>query len=210
MSASFEIRVDEAKLKETIELFEFVGGNTSDAIRVAINKAAPKVKTIASKRIREEVRLTASYVNGKLTVRKATKGRLNGAVLTPMRGLLLSKYSTDAQAASDKIGWIKPPPVPARGIRVKVKPSGETKTMDGAFYVVLNKGKNNGGQLAIAVREGKDRKPIKVFQAASLSQVFGNVRQDVMPDAAGEFEFQMLDAMRYLLAKKYPAEGAGV
>lgn len=207
MNASFEIKVDEAALKDAIGLFEFVGGNTSDAIRVAINKAAPKVKTMASKRIREEVRLTASYVNEKLTVRKATKSRLNGAVLTPMRGLLMSKYSTDAQVASDKIGWIKPPPVPVRGIRVKIKPSGDTKVMDGAFYMVLNKGKNGGGQLAIAIREGAARKPVKVFQSASLSQVFGNVRGDVLPAAGAEYQAQLLDAMRYLLAKQHPMEG---
>ena len=207
MNTSFEIKVDENALKDAISLFEFVGGNTADAIRVAINKAAPKVRTMASKRIREEVRLTASYVNEKLTVRKATRSRLNGAVLTPMRGVLLSKYSTDAQVSSDKIGWIKPPPVQSRGIRVKVKPSGETKPMHGAFYMVLNKGKNGGGQLAIAIREGKDRKPVKVFHGASLSQVFGNVRGDILPAAGAEYQAQLLDAMRFLLAKKHPSEG---
>lgn len=207
MNAAFEIKVDEAALKDAISLFEFVGGNTSDAIRVAINKAAPKVKTMASKRIREEVRLSVSYVNEKLKFNGAKRGRLTGSISTPMRGLLLSKYSTDSQVASDKIGWIKPPPVPARGIRVKVKPNGDTKVMDGAFYMVLNKGKNDGGQLAIAIREGAARKPVKVFQSASLSQVFGNVRGDVLPAAGAEYQAQMIDAMRFLLAKQHPMEG---
>ena len=209
MRADYEIKVDQVALQDAISLFEFVGGNTADAIRVAINKATSKVKPIVSKRIRDEVRLQASYVNEKLTIRKATKSRLNGNISTPMRGLLLSKYSTDAQVASDKIGWIKPPPVPARGVRVKVKPNGDTKKIsDRAFYMVLNKGKNGGGQLAIVRRRmmGGEEK-IFVYHAASLSQVFDNIREDVLPEAGAVYQAQMIDAMRFLLAKQHPSEG---
>jgi hypothetical protein len=45
-----------------------------------------------------------------------------------------------------------------------------------------------------------------VFSGPSLSQVFDTVRGDVLPAASSEYQAQLLDAMRYLLVKKYPPE----
>lgn len=209
MTASYAITFDEAQIKDAVSLFEFVGGNSKDALRIAINKTAPKVKTMASRAIRDQVRLSASYVGERLTVRKASRARLQGAISTPSRGLLLSRFSTDALIAGDKVGWIKPPLVPQGGIRVKVKPDGGTKVVTGdsetagnkPFYLVLNNGQNVG----IAARRNGSRK-IKVFSGPSLSQVFNTVRDDVLPAASAEYQSQVLDAMRYLLAKTYPPE----
>ena len=47
---------------------------------------------------------------------------------------------------------------------------------------------------------------LDVLHGPSLSQVFGNIREDVLPDAGAELQRQMLDAMRYLLVKQHPAE----
>jgi len=210
---SYNIAVDEATLADTIKTFEFVGGNTADAIRIAINKTAPKVKTAASKAIRTQVRLSASYVGERLTVRKASRARLEGAISTPSRGLLLSRFSTDPLIAGEKVGWIKPPLIPAGGIKVKVKPDGATKGApilwappltkpNKPFYILLNKGQNVG----IAARTSVGRKGIKVFSGPSLSQVFDDVRGDILPDASAEYQAQLIDAMRYILVKKYPPE----
>ena len=207
MTANYSIRVDEVSLKDAISAFEFVGGSTADALRIAINKTAPKIRTAASKAIRSQVRLSASYVGDRLVLRKATKARLSGAIGTPSRGLLLSRFSTDSTIAGDKVGWIRPPLVPKTGIKVKVKPSGAAKPLHGigankAFYIVLNKGQN----LGIAARTGAARNGIKVFSGPSLSQVFDTVRRDVLPVAANEFQAQLIDAMRYVLVKKHPPE----
>lgn len=207
MTINYQINVDQDAVADAVSLFEFVGGNTSDALRVAINKTAPKIKTLASRAIRDQVRLSASYVGERLTVRKATRSRLSGAIGTPSRGLLLSRFSTDSLIAGEKVGWIKPPLIPAGGIRLKVKPVGATSGAPGIggnkpFYIVLNGGQNVG----IAARTGTARQGIKVFSGPSLSQVFNTVRGDVLPTASAEYQAQLLDAMRYLLVKKYPPE----
>lgn len=202
MTIAYSVETDREQLADAIGLFEFLGGNTSDALRIAINKTAPKTKTAASARIRTQVRLQASYVNERLEVKKATRRNLSAAIKTPSRGLLLSRFSTDSQVASDGVRWIRPPVTPKRGINVKVKPSGPVKNMGNAFYVVLN-----GGFAAIAAREGDARKPLKIFRGPSLSQVFNTVRADVLPEAGAELTRQMADAMRYLLLKQYPPGG---
>lgn len=209
MSIIYQVDVDPVAVKDAVSLFEFVGGNTADAIRIAINKAAPKVKTLASAAIRAQVRLSAAYVRDRLVVKKASRARLSGAIGTLWRALLLSHFSTDPLIAGDKVGWIRPPLIPAGGIKVKIKPSGAAKPAPsiGAnkpFYIVLNGGQNVG----IAARTGTGRKPIKVFSGPSLSQVFNTVRADVLPAAAAEYTAQLIDAMRYLLLKKHPPEPA--
>lgn len=205
---SYEIKPDEAQLAEAKSLFEFVGGNSGDAIRVAINRSAPKVRTKASQAIRTEVRLQAAYVNQRLVIRKASRANLSGAITTPSRGLLLSKFSTDSQVSGDKVSWIKPPDEPPRGIRVKVKPSGPIKAVGGdpkPFYMVLPKSR----QLAIVRRRqtlGAQGGEIEVLYGPSLSQVFNTVRGDVLPEAGQIYQAELLDAMRFLLAKQYPRE----
>ena len=210
MSAiQYEVTADTEQIKEAVSLFEFVGGNTTDAIRIAINKTAPKVKTQASRAIREQVRLSASYVGERLVVTKASRAHLSGAVKTPSRGLLLSRFSTDPLIAGDKVGWFKPPLIPKGGIKVKVKPDGSAKLVQGdsepagnkPFYMVINGGNN----LAIAARLSGSKK-VKVFSGPSLSQVFNTVRDDILPAASAEYQAQLLDAMRYLLVKQYPPE----
>lgn len=202
------VEIDKEQLAQAVALFEFVGGNTTDALRIAINKTAPKIRTLASSKIRGQVRLTAAYVRDKLTIRKATRASLSGAINTPGRGLLLTKFSTDSAIASDGVRWIRPPLVPTGGIRVKVKPSGSIKTISpgatGAkpFYMVLK----NSGVLGIARRNSKSRNDVEVLHGPSISQVFDDVRGDVLPDAQAELTAQVADAMRYILVKKYPPE----
>jgi len=208
---SYEFIVNQEGVKEAVDLFEFIGGNTDEAIRVAINKTAPQARTLSSARIREQIRLSASYVNQRLVIRRATRKNLSGAVSTPSRGLLLSRFSTNSLIAGDRVGWIKPPLVPPRGIRVKIKPSGAPVTVTGdsdtkgnkPFYVILNGGQNIG----IAARYAGQRKKFKVFSGPSMSQVFNTVRDDVLPQAGAIYQAQLLDAIRYLTQKQMPPAG---
>lgn len=211
MTVGYSVQADEAQLAEAKALFEFIGGNSDDALRIALNKTAPKIRTASSSAIRGQVRLTATYVRERLEVVKATRARLSASIKTPSRGLLLSRFSTDSLIAGDKVGWIKPPLVPTGGIKVRVKPDGPTKVVQGdaetagnkPFYMVLNKGANVG----IAARLAGDSRKVKVFSGPSLSQVFDTVRDDVLPEAGEELTRQMADAMRYLLVKMLPPEG---
>lgn len=216
---TYKVTPNQEQIGEAISLFKFLGGNSSDAVRIAINKAGPKIRTLSSSEIRSQVRLKASYLNGKdstgkqrLSFVRATKSKLTGAIQTPSRGLLLSRFSTDSQISGDKVGWYRPPEVPPRGIRVKVKPSGSPQPVTGGsdadgspFYMVLK----NSRALGIAVRR-KDSGPnggkLKVLYGPSVSQVFTDVKDKVTPAAGEEYERQLLDSIRYLLQKKYPPE----
>lgn len=207
MTPEYGAQANQEQVAEAMRFFEFVGGNASDAMRIAINKASPKVRTLASAKVREQVRLQAGYVKDKLAIRKATKSSLSGAIRAEKRGLLLSRFSTDAQVASDGIRWLKPPDVPSGGIRVKVKPNGSPKAVSpGAgskpFLIVLKTSR----ALGIARRTGPRRNDLEVLHGPSVSQVFDDVRGDIMPQASDELTKQLVDAMRYLMLKQYPPE----
>lgn len=212
MTVGYSIEVDREQIDEVLSLFKFIGGNTDKALRVAINKTGPKIKTLASKKIREQVRLSAKYVGEKLTFTRATGGRLEGRIGAESRGLLLSRYSTDSAIANPSISWFKAPPTPTAGIFVKIKPTGSRKKVgtppDGAskpFYLLLQ----NSRQIGIAVRRksaGSRSGKLKVLHSPSISQVFNTVRSDVMPDAGTELTYQMAEAIRFLLAKRAPTE----
>lgn len=203
----FRADVDREQIAAALRHFEFVGGNVDDAMRIAINKTTPKIRTLSSVKIRAQVRLSAAYVKDKLTIRRATRAKLSGAISAEKRGLLLTKFSTDAQASSDGIRWLRPPVVPSGGIRVKVKPGGATKKVSpGAgskpFYIVLK----NSHALGIARRIGSGRNDIEVLHGPSISQVYNDVRNDVAPEAGAELTRQMQDAMRYILQQRNPPE----
>ena len=76
-AVAYDVQIDREAIQEALSLFEFLGGNSADALRVAINKTGPKVRTAASKAIRGEVRLTASYVGDKLNFKRATRADLS-------------------------------------------------------------------------------------------------------------------------------------
>lgn len=204
----FKVSANLDQVKEAISLFEFVGGQTTDAVRIAINRTAPTIRTKASKAIRTQVRLKAAYVNGKLSIKKATRKKLSGAIRAEPRGVLLSKYSAGAQVSSEKIGWILPPPNPPGGIKVKIKPRGSTQSVEGkpgeitgkAFYMVLPSSR------ALAIAGRKPGGGIKIFHAPSVSQVFYTVRDDVLPEASDTLQSELLKAMNFILKKKYPAD----
>lgn len=115
MSISFSVQPDFEAIKEAQSLFEFVGGNSKDALRIAVDKSLGPIRTLSSKTIREQVNLSAGYVNkDRLTPIRPSKSKPTGSIKAKSAGMLLSRYSTDAQVRSEKISWLKPPPEPAR------------------------------------------------------------------------------------------------
>lgn len=201
MSISYEISADKSQISDAIALFEFVGGNISNAERIAINKTLPKVKTRSSSLIREQVNLKAAYVNEKLSIVKASRNSVIGKITTPSRGVLLSHYATNITS------FYNAP-------RVKVKPGASPKVVQGdsdtipnkPFYMILQ----DSYAIGIVARRNKPGPRgglIKSFYGPSISQVFRTVKDDVEEFASGEYVAQVLDAMRYILAKTYPPEG---
>lgn len=218
---SYSVDVDDSSVRDALSLFEFLGGNSDEALRVAINRTGKKVLSgssmpggSVSRRIRDQIRVKAKYLSEKdgrgkprLSFDRATRRSLAGRITTQSRGILLSRFSTDANL-SGKTSWLKPPPLPKRGPRVKVKPKGATQQVRGRpgevsgkpFYMVLK----NSRALAIVAR--RSDRGIKVFYGPSVSQVFNTVRDDVLPQASATYQSELLDAIRFLLAKRYPKE----
>lgn len=149
---TYNIEPDQAQLKEAKELFEFLGGNSTDATRIAVNKSARRMRLVARKEIRKDVRLDLSYVSERLVVKAARKGELSAKISTPSRGLRLTKFSTDANIAAEGVAWFKPPlsAVRQKGgdtppFMVQVKPGGATKPVRGDTskskpFVIVGKG----------------------------------------------------------------------
>lgn len=209
----YSVIPDQEQLREAKELFHFVGGNSKEAVRIAVNKTAQRMRIVARKEIRKDVRLSLSYVNDRLKVRTAKKGQDSARITTPSRGLRLTKYSTDESIAAENVSWLKPPlsAVRQKGgktppFMVQVKPKGSIEAVDGKekkskpFVIV---GKNNGALLLVQ-RNAAGK--LDALYGPSLSQVFSSVRERIIPDAEKELIKQMNAAMNTLLKKQFPAE----
>ena len=207
----YTIKPNEDDLASALSLFEFVGGNTTEAVKVAINKTLSIAKTKSASAIGEEVNLTASYIKGKLTPIKATKYNLIGRIRAESRGLLLSKFEHGA-----KVSLIGGRLTPDKPIKVKVnKGAGQIKPVVGGkdivgkpFYFRLKNSKDglSYGIGGFRKESGPRGGRFKAFYTTSVSQVFKNVKDDITPEVEGVYQRQLVDAMRYVLQKKYPKE----
>lgn len=210
-----DVQVDQEKVKDVVSLFEFIGGNSTDALRVAINKAGPKIRTLSSVKIREELNVTAGFLNEtdnqgrkRLDFVRATRQKLSGSVRTQSRGLLLSHFEHNPKATL--LASIFTPDYP---IKVKVKRgAGQIKQVKGGsdvygdpFYIRLR----NSNKVGIAMwrrNAGSKGGRVEVFYGPSVSQVFRKVKDGIEEPAGKELTDQLLFAMNYLLKKQYPVE----
>ena len=201
------VEVNQDQVKEVLSLFEFVGGNAKNAIRVAINKSLPITKTANSKGIRAELKISAREVGKKLVVAKASSSKLEGSIKASKKGRLLSRYSTIPAIRNDSWSSLSPPAVPPRGIRVEVTP-GQRKVVQGSsegkgspFYIILPSSRS----VAIAQRRktaGPKGGTLNILYGPSVSQGFKNIKEDVPADDI--YQAKMLESINYLLRKQYP------
>lgn len=211
----FEVKVNQEQVRDALALFEFVGGNADEALRVAINKAGPKIRTLSSKRIREEINVTAGFLSEtdssgrkRLDFVRATRNNLSGAVRTQSRGLLLSHFEHGAKASL--LGGIFTPSYPIK-VRVK-KGAGQIKQVKGGpdvygepFYIRLRNSNAVGigmWRRSPGVRGGR----VEVLYGPSVSQVFRKAKDEIAPEANTELTEQMLSAMNFLVKKQHPKE----
>lgn len=162
------------------------------AAMMAINTSARRARTEASRAIRQQVALPASYLNepGRLFVGPfATVGRLQAVLRARQRPTMLARFGKQATRQGKRAG-----------IRVKVKAGGGSKRMRSAFFVRLN-----SGNLGIAVRAelagqlGLKRRGLTssikptgsrqkgryiVLYGPSVDQVFRTVKDDIAPSVA--------------------------
>lgn len=160
-----KIKIDKDDVRRIESDLMYIKNGAPRAMSRAINHTLGVTRTEASKEIRKQVKLKAGYVRDKLRVKRATVNKLNGAIQTPTRGTLLTRYPHRQYKKGD--------------IGVQVKPTGGKKRMPGAFFIRFK----NGVQ-AIAFRNqygpGLGRSEgLRIAYGPSTSQVFTDVKDDL-------------------------------
>ncbi|MGM0517898.1 MAG: phage tail protein [Pseudomonadota bacterium] len=183
-----KIKVDQAQIKSIYDDLAHIKNGAPRAMSRAINHTLGVTRTESSKEIRKQVKLKAGYVRDKLKIRKATVSQLQGAIQTPTRGTLLTRYPHRQYKKG--------------GIGVQVKPSGGKQKMPGAFFITFG----NGVQ-AIAYRTksgpGLGRSEgIKVLYGPSVSQVFTDVKDDLQAPSGNRLMQRLAYEADRLLAKQ--------
>lgn len=198
MAGSFSIKVENTSAVRQA-LLGINQAKTTELVR-AINAVAAKTRTKASKLIRQDVALKASYLNqpGRFVLRKATKETFAASIVARKRATRLASYG--AKQITQKVKYPKRSGGDAlrgiaagsksAGVSVRVKP-GVTKKMPGAFLMPLN----NGNGMGVFIRTGKGRGEIKHLYGPSVDQAFRvvlpNLTDGLADQVAAEFNKRM-------------------
>lgn len=205
------VEVDAAQLAEVQERLEYLRNGANRALARALNRTASKGKTLASREIRKQVRLSAADVRERLAGPanrfdcKATINKLTAKISTAKRGIRLDNFLVSA--APTRAGR------PTTPIKVRVKPSGAAETIASGWWV---RAKSSGGYLIAVDNDVLRRLGMKTkiggslsytaLHGPSLSQVF----EDVKDQLGGELQAALADNLQHemeWLITKYPPPG---
>lgn len=195
-------RINASGIKQAQAFTKGIRSAMETATFRAVNRVASKTRTAASKAIRQEVRLPASYVNEHLKVTQKATLQTPVAVITGRRRhTRLARYGakqltrSSKKARGDVLRGIATGRKQA-GVSVAVKRSGSRKKMRGAFLVPLR----NSGLMGVFVRTGTGPKDIVHKYGPSVHQVFRWVRAELEPqvkeDLAAEYKQQLAYELR--------------
>lgn len=163
----------EAELEAAKRMLGELDNDTTRALVRAVNHAAQRARTLGSARIREEVKLTAGYVNERLKVsRRANPHDITAMISGRGRATQLSRFNARQLTGKAKL----PGKRRLAGVQVEVKP-GQKKVMPGAWLMKLN-----NGNLGVVTREGPGRKDYKVRYGPSVDQLWQNIREQIAPE----------------------------
>ena len=179
----------------------------------AINKTVAKGKTLVSRKIRDEINLSAAYVGRKLDTVNATQTSLSGRITADKRGILLSrfassrlsvkarsnpKYLTGYPALSDAETSYPALSSGRRLSQMSIKVSASGGRNKGKFFPIRLK---NSGAIGLAVRVGKGKNDYEVKYGPSPSQVFNRLKPDLEAELAVEYEVQFAAQLDYQLSR---------
>jgi len=195
-------RINASGIKQAQAFTKGIRSAMETATFRAVNRVASKTRTAASKAIRQEVRLPASYVNEHLTVtKKATRANPEAVITGRKRHTRLARYGAKQitraakSARGDALRGIGAGRKQA-GVSVSVRRDSSRKKMRGAFLVPLR----NSGLMGVFIRTGPGKKDIQHKYGPSVHQVFRWVRSDLEPqvqqDLAAEYRQQLAYALR--------------
>ena len=198
----YEIEVDQEQIDEALQLLNDVGGNSTQALVRGINRAGPKIRTLTSAKIRENVRLTAKYITGttgadggkrqpRLNFVKASFARPTGRITTPYRGVLSSRYSTDPQLKNSwEKKWDAAPPVPDTGISLQIKAKGGAAQLSNEWFYMVFKNSRQIGIVKWETPERKKWRDLTVGLAPSLSQVMNQIKDEKITPTANRYLYE--------------------
>ena len=179
----------------------------------AINKTVAKGKTLVSRKIRDEINLSAAYVGKKLRTVNATQTSLSGRISTDKRGILLSRfassrlsvkarsnpnYLTGYPAMSDGETSYRALSIGRRLSQMSVKVSASGGRYRGKFFPIRLKG---SGAIGLAVRVGTGKNDYDIKYGPSPSQVFNRLKPDLEAELAVEYEVQFAAQLDYQLSR---------
>jgi hypothetical protein len=182
-------------LSETIASIDEMPASVLRFARMAINTTTKRSRTLASRRIREQVGFTATYLsdgNGRLSITQtATDNNLEARIRGRFRPTSLARFAVGSSP---------------KGVRVRVKP-GSSELMRRAFLMRLRAGnadidtKANQG-LAIRLQPGErianKRQMVQVagnlylLYGPSVDQVFATVADEIAPETSDILEAEFL------------------
>jgi hypothetical protein len=172
---------------------------TKRAAQIAVNTAARRARTAASRAMRDQIAWSASYLDGKLSIKLAGQGEFESSIGAVFRPTSLARFATGS----------KQPWKPARQLHVG---AGRFTSGNGQMiFVPLKRGSgpitedNMNIGLAVRLKDGdtvKAKYRMKPFgkglyllYGPSSAQVLFTVAEDISPDVAqwvsDEFERQM-------------------
>ena len=205
------VEIDPTQLAEVQEQLAYLQNGANRALARALNRTASRGKTLASREIRKQVRLSAADVRERLAGPanrfdcKATVNKLTAKISTAKRGIRLDNFLVSS--APTRAG------LPATPIKVRVKPTGAAKTIASGWWV---RAKSSGGYLIVINNDVlrrlgmKDKisggLPYTALHGPSLSQVF----EDVKDQIGAELQIALADNLQHemeWLITKYPPPG---
>ncbi len=167
----------------------------------AVNRVSQKTRTEASRQIRAEVRLKASYVNRHLWLYKKAKPGDPSAIITARRRpTRLARYGAKQltkaarKARGDELRGISAGRKQA-GVSVSVGRNSGRKRMRKTFLVPLR----TNGLMGVFERTGRAPDDIRHLYGPSVDQLFTNIRDQLHPfikrNMSKEFRAQLNYAM---------------
>lgn len=170
----------------------------------AVNKTASKTKTAASKNIRSQVRLSASFVNQNLKVsKKATKDNPEAVISARKRPVRLARYG--AKQLTMKARGAKGDPLRGiaagrkqAGVSVAVKKGGSREKLQKAFLLPF-KSANTAG---VFIRTGKSRTMIKQLYGPSVYKLFESYRETAHEQISAELQAEYRRQLRFALGQE--------
>lgn len=185
-------------LSETMTDVDVLPDRVKTAAQIAVNYATKKARTAASRGMRDQISWTASYLDGKLTMKLADGSALEGSIGAQFRPTSLARF-----AVGSKKPWTRPTTLHVGAATFK-------PTNGQMIFVPLKRGgafNEDQQNIGLAVRlkdgdavKGKYRmKPfgrgLYLLYGPSSAQVLYTVAEDMIPDVAGwldtEFARQM-------------------